>query len=251
MIKNMSYIRRERSVKWRAQALVLVFFIEAAVSQIRYSVPEEMRTNSFVGNIAEDLGVSAKRLKSGGARIVSGDSSAYIRLDVDKGILVVGERIDREQLCGQTSPCSLNFEMIMSNPMQLHSVVVEILDVNDNAPFFHEKEMHVEVLESAVPGTEILQVSATDLDVGTNALRGYTLHPSTQFNINVVSSPNGHKYAQLFLAGALDREKEEKLLITLTAVDGGEPPRSGVLKIHVTVREGHERQRPRFYAARF
>lgn len=231
----MPFISSEPTVTWQVRAFILVFLIDAAVCQIRYSVPEEMRKGSFVGNVAEDLGIDAKRLKSGGARIVSGDSSEYIRLDADKGILVVGERIDREQLCGQTSPCSLNFEMIMMNPMQLHSVVVEVLDVNDNAPVFPEKEVHVEIVESALLGTEILQESATDPDVGINALQGYTLHPTTHFNIKVLSSPNGHKYAQLYLSSALDREKEETLLLTLTAVDGGEPQKSGTLKIRVTV----------------
>ncbi|KAM9356712.1 protocadherin gamma-A10-like [Symphorus nematophorus] len=237
---NMPFISNESTIKWQVRAFILVFLIDAAVCQIRYSVPEEMRKGSFVGNVAEDLGIDAKRLISGGARIVSGDSSEYIRLDADKGILVVGERIDREQLCGQTSPCSLNFEMIMTNPMQLHSIVVEVLDVNDNAPVFHEKEVHVEILESALPGTEILQESATDPDVGINALHGYTLHPTTHFNIKVLSSPNGNKYAQLYLSNALDREKEERLLLTLTAVDGGEPQRSGTLKIHVTVRDTND-----------
>ncbi|KAM4586880.1 protocadherin gamma-A11-like [Fundulus diaphanus] len=231
----MRFISTEHAVKRQVQAFLVVFFIESAVCQIRYSVPEEMRKGSYVGNIAEDLGVDAKRLKSGGARIVSGDGSEHIKLDVDKGNLVVGNRIDREQLCGQTSPCSLNFEIILTNPMQLHSVLVEVLDINDNAPTFHEKEMHVEVSESALPGTEILQVSATDLDVGINALHGYALHPITNFNIKVLSSLNGHKYAQLYLSDALDREKEGHLLLTLSAVDGGEPQRSGSLKIHVTV----------------
>ncbi|XP_041846849.1 protocadherin beta-3-like [Melanotaenia boesemani] len=232
----MHFINGERTVR----AFILVSFLQTTVDQVRYSVPEEMRKGSFVGNVAEDLGVDAKRLKTGGARIVGSDSSEYIRLDVDKGILVVGERIDREQLCGQTSPCSLNFEMIMTSPMELHSVVVEVLDVNDNTPVFNEKEMHVEIVEAALPGTEILQVSATDPDVGINALQGYTLHPTTHFNIKVLSSPNGHKYAQLYLSGALDREKEEKLLLTLTAVDGGEPQRSGTLKVHVTVRDTND-----------
>ncbi|XP_028271982.1 protocadherin gamma-A5-like isoform X32 [Parambassis ranga] len=237
---NMHFIINGCSLKWQVQASLLFFLIGATVCQIRYSVPEEMRKGSFVGNVAEDLGIDAKRLKSGGARIVSGDSIEYIRLDVDKGVLVVEERIDREQLCGQTSPCSLNFEMIMTNPMQLHSVVVEVLDVNDNAPAFHEKEMHLELVESALPGTDILQVSATDPDVGINALHGYTLHPTTHFNIKVLSSPNGHKYAQLYLSDALDREKEEKLLLMLTAVDGGEPQRTGTIKIHVSVRDTND-----------
>ncbi|XP_028445902.1 protocadherin gamma-A5-like [Perca flavescens] len=237
---NMPFISIEPTITWQVRAFILVFLIDAAICQIRYSVPEEMRKGSFVGNVAEDLGIDAKRLISGGARIVSSDSSEYIRLDADKGILVVGERIDREQLCGQTAPCSLNFEMIMMNPMQLHSVVVEVLDVNDNAPVFHEKEVRVEILESALPGTEILQESATDPDVGINALHGYSLHPTTHFNIKVLSSPNGHKYAQLYLSNALDREKQENMLLTLSAVDGGEPQRSGTLKIHVTVRDTND-----------
>ncbi|XP_034546157.1 protocadherin gamma-A5-like [Notolabrus celidotus] len=236
----MSLISSKTTIKRQVRAFILVFFFDVAVCQIRYSVLEEMRKGSFVGNVAEDLGIDATRLVSGGARIVSSDSSEYIRLDIDKGNLVVGERIDREQLCGQTSPCSLNFEMIMMNPMQLHSVVVEVLDVNDNAPVFHEKEVHVEIVESALPGTEILQESATDPDVGINALHGYILHPTTHFNIKVMSSPNGHKYAQLYLSNALDREKEKKLLLTLTAVDGGEPQRTGTLKIHVTVRDTND-----------
>ncbi|XP_029918245.1 protocadherin gamma-A4-like [Myripristis murdjan] len=231
----MPFISNERSIKWQVQIFIVICLIEAAFSQIRYSIPEEMRKGSFVGNVAEDLGIDAERMKSGGARIVNGDNIEYIKLDVDKGTLVVGERIDREQLCGQTSPCSLNFEMIMMNPMQLHSIVVEVLDINDNSPMFPEKEIHLEILESALPGTEILQESATDPDVGINALHGYTLHPTTNFNIKVQSSPNGIKYAQLFLFNALDREKEENLLLTLTAVDGGEPQRSETLKIRITV----------------
>ncbi|CAG5990880.1 unnamed protein product, partial [Menidia menidia] len=238
--RNMLFMSEKHTVKWRLQCFILVSLIVAMTCQIRYSVPEEMRKGSFVGNVAEDLGVDSKRLKSGDARIVSSDNSEYIRLDVDKGTLVISDRIDREQLCGQISPCSLNFEMIMTNPMQLHSVVVEILDVNDNAPVFHEKEMHVEILESTLPGTEILQVSATDPDVGINALHDYTLNPKTHFHIKVLSSPNGQKYVQLYLSGALDREKEEKLLLTLTAVDGGEPQRSGTIKIHVTVRDTND-----------
>ncbi|CAI5652191.1 protocadherin gamma-A11-like [Oreochromis niloticus] len=236
----MHSFRMARTGKWQVRAFILIFLIDETICQIRYSVPEEMRKGSFVGNVAEDLGIDSKRLKSGGARIVISDSSEYIRLDVDKGNLVVGERIDREQLCGHTSPCSLNLEMIMTNPIQLHSVVVEVLDVNDNAPAFQEKEMNLELVESALPGTEILQVSATDPDVGINALHGYTIHPKTHFNIKVSSSPNGHKYAQLYLSEPLDREKEGKLLLTLTAVDGGEPQRSGTLKIHVTVRDTND-----------
>uniref|UniRef100_A0A3P8VB64 Cadherin N-terminal domain-containing protein n=1 Tax=Cynoglossus semilaevis TaxID=244447 RepID=A0A3P8VB64_CYNSE len=69
-------------MKTQVRAFILVFLFEATFCQIRYSVPEELRKGSFVGNVAEDLGIDAKRLKSGGARIVNGDNSEYIKLDV-------------------------------------------------------------------------------------------------------------------------------------------------------------------------
>ncbi|XP_061090027.1 protocadherin gamma-A11-like [Conger conger] len=222
------------------QLILVLCLAEIAFGQIRYSVPEEMKRGSFVGNIAQDLGIDPKRMKSGSARIVSSDSSEYIELHLDKGILVVRERIDREQLCGQTTPCSLSFEVIMSNPMQLHSVVVEILDVNDNAPLFTENEIKLEISESALPGTLFLQESATDPDVGINALQSYSLNPTTHFNIKIQTSPDGSKYVEMFLRAPLDREKEDSLVLTLTAVDGGEPQRSGTVRISILVLDAND-----------
>ncbi|KAL2094522.1 hypothetical protein ACEWY4_009241 [Coilia grayii] len=217
------------------QAFVVFLLFTAAVGQIRYSIPEEMRKGSLVGNIAQDLGLDPTRMKKGGARIVSDESGDFIELNLDKGILVVKDRIDREQLCGQTSPCSLSFELIMLNPMQLHSVTVEILDVNDNAPVFNENEIQLEILESALPGTRILQETATDADVGVNALHGYTLTPTGNFNIKTQTSLSGGKYVEVYLNVALDREKEDSLVLTLTALDGGNPQKSGSMKITILV----------------
>uniref|UniRef100_A0A3B5LP43 Cadherin N-terminal domain-containing protein n=1 Tax=Xiphophorus couchianus TaxID=32473 RepID=A0A3B5LP43_9TELE len=84
-----------------------------------YSIPEEMKKGSPIGNIAQDLSLDLKRLRSGRARIVSGESIQYAELKPDKGILAVKERIDREQLCGDTTPCSFTFEMILENPMEV------------------------------------------------------------------------------------------------------------------------------------
>ncbi|XP_048088686.1 protocadherin gamma-A5-like [Alosa alosa] len=119
--------------------------------------------------------------------------------------------------------------------MHLHSIVVEILDVNDNAPVFKEDEIQLEILESALPGTRILQESATDADVGVNALQGYTLFPTDNFNIKTKTSPSGSKYVEVYLHVPLDREKEDTLTLTLTALDGGNPQKSGSVKISIVV----------------
>ncbi|XP_033908542.2 protocadherin gamma-A11-like isoform X3 [Acipenser ruthenus] len=229
------------TLKWQVQIFIIcVYATEVVCGQARYSIPEEMTEGSFVGNIAQDLGLDIKRLTSGKARIVTKGSSQYVELDTDKGILVVKERIDREQLCGQDSPCSFSFEIILENPMQLYRVIVEIRDINDNAPTFPRNEIKLEISESSVPGANFLLESAVDPDVGVNALQSYTLKPSDHFNVNLHTQTDGSKYVEMTLQTPLDREKQDELSLILTAVDGGDPRRSGTVKIHIIVLDAND-----------
>uniref|UniRef100_A0A8D3E271 Cadherin N-terminal domain-containing protein n=1 Tax=Scophthalmus maximus TaxID=52904 RepID=A0A8D3E271_SCOMX len=84
-----------------------VLFVGVVLGQVSYSVPEEMPKGSFVGNIAQDLGLDVKRLQSGKARVFTRDSTTYVELNRERGILLMKERIDREALCGPTTPCAL------------------------------------------------------------------------------------------------------------------------------------------------
>ena len=130
--------------------------LSSVYGQVSYSIAEEMAKGSVVGNIAQDLGLDVKRLKSGKARIYTTDSTEYIELNRERGILVIKERIDREALCGQTTPCALHFQIILENPMELYRVTVEITDVNDNAPTFKKTEKRFEISESAVLGSKFV-----------------------------------------------------------------------------------------------
>ncbi len=165
--------------------------MSVARGQVRYSIPEEMTTGSLVGNIVQDLGLDVKRLKSGRARIFTEDSREYIGLNVDKGTLVVKERIDREELCAQVSPCSLHFQIILENPMELHRIDVEILDINDHAPVFINKEIHLQISELALPGARYSIDSAKDPDVGLNSLQTYKLNPNDHFVLKTLSHADG------------------------------------------------------------
>uniref|UniRef100_A0A8C9UZL8 Protocadherin gamma-A11-like n=1 Tax=Scleropages formosus TaxID=113540 RepID=A0A8C9UZL8_SCLFO len=209
--------------------------IHAVFGHVRYSVPEEMAKGSFVGNIVQDLGLDTKRLTSGRARIFAGGNSEYIELIREKGILVVKERIDREALCGETSPCSIHFEVVLDNPIELHHITVEINDINDNPPLFPKDEIMLEISESALPGARFVLESAVDPDVGINTLQSYILKPSDHFVLKVDSQPDGSKYVTMVLQTQLDREKSEHFSLILTAVDGGEPQMTGSAKIHISV----------------
>ncbi|XP_063058934.1 protocadherin gamma-A12-like [Engraulis encrasicolus] len=222
--------------RWTLSFVFLwTYVLPFALGQIRYSIPEEMAKGSVVGNIANDLGIELKRLVSGRARVFTSDGSEYVGLDREKGQLLVKQRMDREQLCGDIEACSLSFEVILENPMELYSITIDIQDVNDNSPIFPKNEIDQEISESAILGTRFSLAGAIDADVGLNTLQKYILHPTDHFELNVQSSSDGTKNVEMVLKNTLDREKKEHHYLTLTAVDGGSPQRSGTVKIHITV----------------
>lgn len=64
-------------------------------------------------------------------------------------------------------------------------VNVSILDVNDNPPIFDHSDYGVSLNESVPPGTSVLQVQATDNDIGDNArLTYYLAETETQFSVD-------------------------------------------------------------------
>nr|XP_033489300.1 protocadherin gamma-A5-like isoform X22 [Epinephelus lanceolatus] len=227
------------SLDWRVS--ILLFCLVAAVSgQIRYSIPEEMRKGLFVGDVAKDLGLDVKRLVSGRARLVIDDDNQYVALNQNKGHIVVNERIDREKLCAKKSPCSFSLEIVLEDPLELFSITIEIQDVNDHAPAFPKKEINLEISESTPTGTVFLLDSAADPDVGINSLQSYSLKENRHFVLKQHTRADGSKYAEMMLQSGLDRETQSEHALILTAVDGGEPQRSGTVKIHITVLDAND-----------
>ncbi|XP_048884468.1 protocadherin gamma-A11-like isoform X13 [Brienomyrus brachyistius] len=227
--------------KWQLQLLFLYVCVANGVyGQVRYSIPEEMTKGSFVGNIAQDLGLDAKRLKSGRARVFTEDGREYIGLNTDKGTLLVKERIDREELCGPVSPCSLHFQIILEDPLELHRVDIEILDINDNSPVFARKEINFEISEFALSGALFSLDGAKDPDVGVNTLQTYKISPNDHFTVKVLSRLDGTKYVEMVLQNPLDREKQAEHKLVLTAYDGGTPQKSGTVTINIIVLDAND-----------
>ncbi|KAM9455737.1 protocadherin gamma-A11-like isoform 23-T23 [Clarias gariepinus] len=223
------------AVMWHTVLFFVLLSSRSVDAQVSYSIPEEMSKGSIVGNIAQDLGLDLKRLKSGKARIYTADSTEYIELNRERGSLLIKEKIDRESLCAKKTPCALHLQMILESPMERYTITVEITDINDNAPFFQKDEIRFEISESAVPGARFMLERAMDADVGTNGLQSYSLKPTDHFVLDLKKHAVGGKTLEMVLQKPLDREKQKKLTLLLTAVDGGEPVLSGTVQIHVTV----------------
>ncbi|XP_012501230.1 PREDICTED: protocadherin gamma-A6-like [Propithecus coquereli] len=231
--------RRQRS------ELLLLFTLlgtlwGAATRQIRYSILEELEKGSFVGNVAKDLGLEPQELAERGVRIVSRGRTQLFSLNPRSGSLVTAGRIDREELCAENPRCLVSFNILVEDKLNLYPVEVEIVDINDNSPRFLREELEVKILENAAPSSRFPLMEVYDPDVGMNSLQGFKLSANSHFSVDVQSEANGPKYPELVLDRSLDREGEAAYHLVLTAMDGGDPVRSGVARILVTVLDAND-----------
>ncbi|XP_042349755.1 protocadherin-10b isoform X2 [Plectropomus leopardus] len=220
--------------------LIVLCITDGVFSQIRYSVPEEADHGTLVGNIAEDLGLDLTKLASRRFQVVPSSRTPYLEVNLENGVLFVNEKIDREHICKQSASCQLNMEVFLENPLELFRVEIEVVDINDNPPSFPETDITVEISESATPGTRFPLESAFDPDVGSNALRTYDITTNNYFYLDVQTQTDGNKFAELVLEKPLDREQQAAHRYVLTAVDGGQPPRTGTALLVVKVLDSND-----------
>nr|XP_055187860.1 protocadherin gamma-A5 isoform X10 [Nyctereutes procyonoides] len=226
------------------EPLLLFLFMETLwgvrAAQIHYSVLEELDKGSFVGNIAKDLGLEPWELAERGARIVSRGRTQLFALNLRSGSLVTVDRIDREELCAQSMPCLVSFNILVENNMKIYGVEIEIIDINDNFPRFRDEEVKVKVNENAATGTRLALPFARDADVSVNSLQSYQLSRNIHFSLEEKSGDDGQKYPELVLEKPLDREKVAVHDLLLTALDGGDPILSSTMHIQVMVLDAND-----------
>ncbi|CAL8304823.1 unnamed protein product, partial [Arctogadus glacialis] len=181
--------------------------------EIRYSIAEEVKEGTVVGHIAKDLGLDKSTLRNRGYRIVHGSTEPLFQVNQDDGILYVNRKIDREEvgLCERSKACVIDLKTALENPLEVHYVAVEVLDVNDHAPSFLEKEKMLEIFESALPGA--------------------------RFQIQVTKTP-------------LDREKQSQYDVTIIAKDTGEPSLSSEKTIRIDISDVNDNS-PQFILSPF
>ncbi|NXG21239.1 PCDGH protein, partial [Grallaria varia] len=218
-------------------AVLLGLCCRAAAERLRYAIPEELATGSLVGPLARDLGLSADELPARKLRL--SDDQQYFTVSEENGNLYVSERLDREELCGESASCSVSFEALVHNPLNVFHVEVDIEDVNDNAPLFRKAALELEIDEWVSPGTHFPLEMAHDVDVGINSQLTYQLTSNPSFSLILKESEDGSN-PELVLERALDRERQNSFELVLTAVDGGDPVRSGTVQVRINVTDAND-----------
>ncbi|XP_061755787.1 protocadherin gamma-C5-like [Nerophis ophidion] len=223
---------------WRWQALLWhqVFLLWTTVdAQTRYSIPEELKQGSVVGNLAKDLSLGLSEIFERKLRVASEAGKQYFSVDAGKGELLVNDRIDREALCGQSASCVLPLQVVVENPLRSYRIEVEIKDINDNSPHFPMKEINLKIPESVALGKRFPLESAEDPDVGGNSLKTYLLGKNDYFSLKFKNEKSGLMSPELVLEKPLDRENMSIHQLLITAVDGGNPVKSGTCKIIIDI----------------
>ncbi len=226
---------------WRALWLLCFAVLwRDAEAQLRYTIPEELKEGSVVGNVAKDLGLDISEISNRKLRIASESGKQYFSLNLRNGELHVNAIIDRETLCGQSANCVLPVQVIIEDPLQFYRVEVDIQDINDNSPIFLSEINTIEVPELTLIGARFRLEPAQDPDAGTNSLRTYVLNKNENFVMNIKTNKDGTKVPEIVLEKAVDREKQSVHHLILTGIDGGDPARSGTMQISVKILDAND-----------
>uniref|UniRef100_A0A8D0WW11 Cadherin domain-containing protein n=1 Tax=Sus scrofa TaxID=9823 RepID=A0A8D0WW11_PIG len=111
------------------------------------------------------------------------------------------------------------------------TVLVEVVDANDNAPEVTIKTLWLPVKEDAQLGTVIALISVIDRDSGANGQVTCSLAPQVPFKL-VSTFKN---YYSLVLDGTLDRESVASYELVVSARDGGSPSLWATARVSVEV----------------
>ncbi|XP_045886256.1 protocadherin alpha-3-like [Micropterus dolomieu] len=118
-------------------------------------------------------------------------------------------------------------------PMSAHcKVLVEVVDVNDNAPEITVTSLHTTVKEDSNVGTVVALVSVLDKDGGENG----DVEIQIKDQVPLKLETNYKNYYSLLVDGPLDRESVSIYIVTIVATDKGTPSLSSksVISIHVS-----------------
>lgn len=116
------------------------------------------------------------------------------------------------------------------------TVVIDILDENDNAPEFVQTMFEISVPETTPVNTKLTQFKAIDMDIGINSEISFSIGAGNRRDTFHIDPTSG----TLYLHKLLDYEELNSYTLTIVASDGGNPRLSSTTLFNVTVEDSND-----------
>lgn len=124
---------------------LLLCFRDSVSRQMTYSISEEVKPGTFVGNLAKGVNVKVTELEANRIQIETGRFKKHFEVHLNTGgffkLCLINNLIYTESL-----------EVIGINSLRMYNVEVIILDINDNAPHFRVKSQTIRIAALPAPG---------------------------------------------------------------------------------------------------
>jgi hypothetical protein len=227
---------------------VILLVASPVLGVIEYTIQEEAALDTYIGNVSADTGlkdvVGENEFNSLRYSILSGASpqtAALFKIGTTTGILTVGGRVDRENLCPYVqAACKLGLEIAAQyeSLLRKYNVEVTVTDINDNSPTFPKANMNLRLSEATALDLSVSIDAAADLDGTANfSVQRYAVDPpSVPFSVKFETNLAGVQQLSLVVTRQLDRETKDQYNFKILAYDGDVPtPRSGSVSVSVEV----------------
>uniref|UniRef100_A0A8C1ZW19 Protocadherin-16 n=1 Tax=Cyprinus carpio TaxID=7962 RepID=A0A8C1ZW19_CYPCA len=166
-------------------------------------------------------------------RIQSGNTAGRFGLSLNSGSLSILKPLDREE------QESYNLTIVAEDHgIPQHSTTqvlsVQVIDVNDEAPWFENSDFEAQIRENQPAGTSILKLftlKATDLDTGESGRLEYKItagDPDGDFRLDGFSGA-------LSTTRPLDRERKNSYSLKVVVQDHGSPSLSSTATVEISV----------------
>ncbi|KAI5099865.1 protocadherin Fat 3-like isoform X3 [Silurus meridionalis] len=193
------------------------------------AVPEDVAVGTELLRVfasSKDIGVNAEIYYS----ISTGNELGKFYIDQIIGGISVADDLDYE-VC---KDFFLKVEAVDGGtpPLKTSTIIsIEVMDVNDNAPFFSEEIYNVLVSEDTVIGSTITRLLAEDLDSQVNGRITYSILRGDQGNQFWIDPVTG----LLKVNKALDREQVSRYMLLVQAFDSGSPAMSTTVNVNIDI----------------
>ncbi|XP_060035627.1 protocadherin Fat 3 isoform X2 [Erinaceus europaeus] len=194
----------------------------------------------YTASISEDVGVDTPILSINATSpegqgviyvIVDGDLYRQFSVDFDTGVLKVASPLDYEM--APAYKLTVRASDALTGARAEVAVDVLVSDVNDSPPVFDQPSYNTTLSEASLIGTPVLQVVSVDADSANNRLVRYQImqDPDNSTDYFHIDSASG----LILTARALDHELVQRCTLRVRATDGGFPPLSSEVLVHISI----------------